>query len=181
MSLTWAQPLLPFVSLSTHNCWLQTTCSRSSGQCFVSLAPAVCTSWEKKEIDKDGLKSTQSQETEKQNKKRKEKKRKEASKQTNKKPENNSLPFGNQTPHLCCNCILLTSPAALPSSCLPHCPPSPFALFSCLIAHSTKSKHDWEEVGNILQGSPSFKAPLRYQKVFLIANQGFFIATFRTL
>lgn len=179
MSLTWAQPLLPFVSLSTHNCWLQTTCSRSSGQCFVSLAPAVCTSWEKKEIDKDGLKSTQSQETEKQNKKRKE--RKEASKQTNKKPENNSLPFGKQTPHLCCTCILLTSPAALPSSCLPHCPPSPFALFSCLIAHSTKSKHDWEEVGNILQGSPSFKAPLRYQKVFLIANQGFFIATFRTL
>lgn len=57
----------------------------------------------------------------------------------------------------------------------------PLALFSCLIAHSTKSKHDWEEVGNILQGSPSFKAPLRYQKVFLIANQGFFIATFRTL
>ena len=56
--LTWAQSLVPFVNLSTHNCWLQTTSSKSSGLCFVNLAPTVCTSWEK-EIDEDALKGTQ--------------------------------------------------------------------------------------------------------------------------
>ena len=40
-----AQPLVPFLSLRTHVCWLQTTCSRSSGQYSADLAPVVCTAY----------------------------------------------------------------------------------------------------------------------------------------
>ena len=51
-SLSSAQPLVPFLSLRTHGCWLQTTCSRNSGQYSANPAPAVCTSY--KDRDEQG-------------------------------------------------------------------------------------------------------------------------------
>ena len=59
MSLSSAPPLVPFLSVSTLECWLQLTCSRNSGQYSVNQAPAVCTSYEEQEIDRDALPSTQ--------------------------------------------------------------------------------------------------------------------------
>ena len=57
--LSSAPPLVPFLSVSALECWLQPTCSRNSGQYSVNPAPAVCTSYEQQEIDRDALPSTQ--------------------------------------------------------------------------------------------------------------------------
>ena len=59
VSLSSAPPLVPFLSVSPLECWLQTTRSRNSGQYSMNLAPAVCTSYEDQEIDRDALPSTQ--------------------------------------------------------------------------------------------------------------------------
>ena len=154
LSLTWAQSLVLFLSLSTHNCWLQTTCSRSSGQYFVNLAPAVCTSWEKKEIDEDAVKASQGR-------------KKQPHRLTEDCP---SVLSHSWRHHL---------PCLLPS--LSHFPPSPFPSYPFWFFTSSNSNHNWEELGNILSGSPSLKALLCFQKTFPLVSQGFFIANFRTL
>ena len=59
VSLSSAPPLVPFLSVSTLECWLQPTRSRNSGQYSVNLAPVVCTSYEEQEMDRDALPSTQ--------------------------------------------------------------------------------------------------------------------------
>lgn len=131
LSSNCAQPLVLFLSFSIHECWLQTTCSRSSGQYPVNPAPEVCTSYGEKEIGGNALKSTQNEAT--------------ASKCDNRLPIYTEL----QTPDI--NCCLVFFPLHLTFLHLPF--PTPPFWFST----SGNFKHHWEEVGHdfFFSGSPA--------------------------